>query len=202
MKDGGSFGFELGEWLHARQIADANRKEGLRGILRDVLVPCREFKPRNPSCVGIFVRAAHFKRRDADAFRVEFLRVVSEADQSWKGDPRRRPGGYTLDNFRGRPIIGKYCERIIFLPRNSHAETVISRTLDKALNDPEICRLWQECAQQIRPWTEAMGSLAVDCEQAAPWIAFPLDGGAYSSQPALEALNDVPWQKDGPVRAG
>ncbi|MBV8361343.1 MAG: hypothetical protein JO189_25910 [Deltaproteobacteria bacterium] len=181
-------------FTHDRWLTLSERK-GLRGILRDVLVPCQELKPRNFTCVGIFVRAAHFKQRDADAFRVEFLRIVSEADQSWKGDPRRRPGGYTLANFRGRPIIGKYCERIIFLPRNSHAETVISRALDKALNDPEICRLWEECAQQIRPWREAMGLLAVDCEQAAPWIAFPLDAGAYSSQPALEALNDILGEK-------
>jgi hypothetical protein len=36
---------------------------------------------------------------------------------------------------------------------------------------------------------------AVDSERAEPWIAFPLEGGAYSAQPALEALNEILTKK-------
>jgi hypothetical protein len=190
LKNGGSIGFQLGQWVHERQMREAKRKEELRAKLHDVLRPCLEHRPRNFARVGIFVRDAHFDQRDTDAFRAEFIRIVSDADHTWHKDPRRRPGGYTLTSG-GCPAIDKYSERILFLPRDSHMETVISNALDRGLNDPEISHLLEQWAQEVRVWREARGLYPVGSEQADPWIVFPLEGGAYSSQPALQALNEI-----------
>jgi hypothetical protein len=42
-------------------------------------------------------------------------------------------------------------------------------------------------------------------EQADPWIVFPIEGGVYSSEPALQALDCILVKKTGkygPLRAG
>jgi hypothetical protein len=88
LKRGGHIiGFQLGEWLHARQMAEAKRKEGLRRSLGNVLGPSPESRPRNFERVGIFARDSNFTQRDAKSFRDEFLRIVSEADRGWEKDP-------------------------------------------------------------------------------------------------------------------
>jgi hypothetical protein len=192
LKSGRRIDFQLGEWLHKQQIEEAKRKKTLRDKLRAVLAcpDFRDFRPRNFKHVYIYVKKdSDFAQKDAESFRKEFRCIVSQVDRSC--NPSWYPGGYPLSSFQGYPTINKYCERILFLPRNSHIETVISDALDRAQKDPEICRLLEQMDQE-RVRGEATGSPAVDSDRSDPsWIDFPLEGGAYSSESALKALKEI-----------
>jgi hypothetical protein len=187
----GSMGFELGEWLHARQMAEAKRKESLRAKLRYVLDPCLGHRPRNFVHVAIDVRDAIFDERDGDPLRGEFSHMVLDVDESWCREPLTQQAGYPLSDFARYPSIGKYVESMLFWPRNPRAERIISKALDNALNDPEITRLLEQSAGEAKAWIEATGYQLADSRQADAWINFPLGGGAYSSESALQALTEI-----------
>jgi hypothetical protein len=195
LKSGRRIDFQLGEWLDAQQMAEAKRKEKLRDRLRAVLAS-PGFRPRNFEHVYIYVKKdSHFAPEDAESFRNEFRCIVSQVDRSC--NPRWCPGGYPLTSFQGYPTINQYCERILFLPPNSQRERVISNALDRAQEDPEICRLLEQMAQG-RVRGEATGLPAGDSDRSDPsWIDFPLEGGAYSSKSALKALKKILDKKTG-----
>jgi len=195
LKNGGSVGFELGEWLHARQMAEAKRKEMLRAKLQGLLRPCLEHEPRNFAHVAVDVRDAIFNGRDGDVLAGEFARVVSDIDESLRKEPWTQQAGYPLSDFARYPTIAKYVESMLFWPRDSHAETLIRKALDNALNDPAIVRLLEESAQEAKAWCEAMGLQSADGHEPDPWIKFPLEGGAYSSEPAIKALAEIVAKK-------
>jgi hypothetical protein len=192
LKSGDRIDFQLGQWLHEQQTAEAKRKKRLRDKLGAVLAcpDFRDFRPRNFKHVYIYVKKdSDFAQKDAESLRKEFRCIVSQEDRSC--NPRRYPDGYPLNSFEGYPTINKYCERIFFLPRNSQSERVISNALDRAQEDPEICRLLEQMDQE-RVRGGATGLPAVDSDRSDPsWIDFPLEGGAYSSKSALKALKKI-----------
>lgn len=59
-KQGGSAGFELGEWLSAEQMAEGKRKQRLRTELSTALSQRKLVKPRHIKLIAIEVTEAKF----------------------------------------------------------------------------------------------------------------------------------------------
>lgn len=190
-KIGGCAGFELGEWLHAKQMAQAKRKEALRTKLREVLSQRIKERPHHIGRIALEVRDTTFRPEDADAFATELLRIVCKVDGSWQQEAWRQEAGYSISDFSRYPIVDKYVESILFRPQNSQTETIISKALDNAQNDPEIGRLLEQLHEEAKARTEGRGLQASENQQANSWIEFPGDGGVYSSKWALEALAGI-----------
>lgn len=184
LKNGGEIGFQLGEWIDPSQTATAKRKEKLRTALQGVLSAFSTQEPRNLACVAIEVKGATFQDKDADEFKSEFSRLIAEIDQDCQ-DCR------AMTEFDAYPTLQKYVLSALFLPRGSYRERVIGERLDKARSDPEMHRLLHQFHEEAKAWAEAQGlNISYDV-QARSWIQFPADGGASSSENAIQVLTGI-----------
>ncbi|MGH7985650.1 MAG: hypothetical protein ACREQX_05120 [Candidatus Binataceae bacterium] len=188
-KTGGSAGFELGEWLHARQMAEAKRKETLRAKLREVLSQRIKERPHHIGRIALEVTDTTFRPEDADAFATELSRIVCEVDETWQREPWRQQPGYPMLDFANYAKLGKYVYSILPWPPQSYSEGIFREALSCAASDPEIP--WERFAEEAKAQTRDRGLKANDKRHCDPWIEFPGDGGAYSSESALEALAGI-----------
>lgn len=183
-KNGGEIGFQLGEWLDPSQTATAKRKEKLRTALQGVLSAFSTQEPRNLACVAIKVKGTMFQDKDADGFKGEFSRLIAETDQGCQGC-------WAITEFDAYPTLQKYVLSAMFFSRGSYQERILNVALDKAWSDSEIRNLLNQSDKEVRAWAEAQGLNLSHNAQAPSWIQFPADGGAFSSENAVQALTRI-----------
>jgi hypothetical protein len=184
LKNGAEIGFQLGEWLEPSQTATAKRKEKLRTALQEVLWASSPEEPRNLACVAIEVNGTTFQDKDAYEFKNEFSRLISEVDYDCHDC-------WAMMEFAAYPTLQKYVLSVLFLPRGSYQERIICEHLDKAWSDLETRRLLQQFHEHAKTWAEAQGLNISHDVQAPRWIQFATDGGAYSSENAIQALTRI-----------
>lgn len=184
LKNGGEIGFQLGEWLEPSQAATAKRKERLRTALQEVLSASSPEEPRNLACVAIEVKGTTFQDKDADEFKNEFSRLVAKVDQDCRDC-------WAMMEFAAYPTLQKYILSVLFSPRGSYQERVIGERLDKAWSDLETRRLLQQSHEEAKAWTEELGLNISGDVQAPRWIQFVVEGGASSSETAIQALAKI-----------
>lgn len=184
LKDGVEIGFQLGEWLEPSQTATAKRKEKLRTALQGILSAFSTQEPRNLACVAIEVKGTTFQDKEADKFKNEFSRLIAEVDQDCEDC-------WAMTEFAAYPTLRKYVLSALFSPRGSYQERIIGERLDRAWSDPEMRRLLLQFHEEARAWAEAQGLDISHDVQAPSWIQFSADGGASSSENAIQALTTI-----------
>ncbi len=188
LENGDEIGFQLGEWLEPSQAATAKRKEKLRTALQKVLSASSPEEPRNLACVAIEVKGTTFQDKDADEFKNDFSRLISEVDQGCQDC-------WAMTEFSAYPTLQKYVLSVLFSPRGSYRERIIGENLDKAWSDLETRRLLLQFHEDAKTWAEAQGLNISHDVQAPRWIQFATDGGASSSENAIQALTRIIGKK-------
>jgi hypothetical protein len=184
LKNGAEIGFQLGEWLDPSQAATAKRKARLRTALQRVLSAFSPEEPRNLAFVAIEVKGTTFQDKDADEFKNEFSRLISEVDHDCQDC-------WAMMEFAAYPTLQKYFLSVLFSPRDSRQQRMIGERLDKAWSDLETRDLLEHFHEDAKAWVEAQGLNISYTVQAPCWIQFATDGGAYSSENAVQALTRI-----------
>lgn len=184
LKNGAQIGFQLGEWLDPSQTAIAKRKAKLRTALERVLSAPSPEEPRNLAFVAIEVKSKTFHDKDAGQFKDEFSRLISNVDHDC-------PGCWAMTEFAAYPTLQKYVLSVLFCPRYSHHQTIIGERLDIAWSDPETRELLENFNEDAKAWVKAQGPSISRSVQAPCWIHFASDGGAFSSETAVQALTTI-----------
>jgi len=167
-------------------MAEAKRRVGLRTALGDVLAPCVPLRPHNLALVILTVKGGvSFHKEHIGAVRNEFLALVGAVDQRLPAESVWQNVPYTCAEFANYPNLGRYIRIAQFLHTQFVERSPISRALDQAMKGAEICRLYESW---IRPAndlsarsTDQAGKEAI----ASQWFDFASDGGAYSSETAI-----------------
>ena len=124
MKDGTRVNFELVEWLHGEQMAEARRHEDLATAIMGAIGP--QNAPRSPHVQSAMLSprpaAPRFARVDSAAFGIAIWELMRETDERWLEQPLwHSPQGRICGDFSARPILAKYLASVHFHPRHRRA---------------------------------------------------------------------------------
>lgn len=117
--DGSKIDFELGQWLHPAQMAQAKRRERLARAIEDAIGEQRENSSSHFGLVLLFPKRdlSRFNQADVRPFHHDIWTLIEEIDRRW---PTERfwqsPQGCHVDEFEAYPALGKYVSKVIFDP--------------------------------------------------------------------------------------
>ena len=194
LRDDQQIDFELAEWLDEHQTGPAKKRAKLRDALRHVLSSSSLPEPRNFKWILVSTRElTSFQGHDSAQFVEEFAHLVAWVDQNWPSEMSwHYPIGHIFTDFTQYPILAKYAHSTHFWPRNPAVELMWNQVLEKALKDPQIVRPLEEL-------TASFARTTLEQSEGKPltWIHFENEGGAYSSESAIQALSRIIRKKLG-----
>ncbi len=119
LKNGQEIDFELGEWLHGQQMAQAMRRKRLVEAMENAIGAQGENASAYFRSVMLVPspEAPRFDPAEVARFRAEMWALVEETEYRWPGERHwQSPQGRHLREFDLYPILGKYLSAVVFEP--------------------------------------------------------------------------------------